>query len=774
METRGKLKKNTFDEGIDLTKLWLTIRHNLVWILLIFLLVNLFTYLYFIRYTPNLYQSQSEIKLDIKNEASSLGIKTIVEDQNLNVMSGEIELIQSKLFLRRVLDSVKLDISYFNKGEILNYEFFGNEPYSVSYEIHNSSFYNIPIFVDQIGPNEIRIRVSQTGTEVTGQYEREISLPGVNLVIHKNKDFNWTSDLDCFFIINSPDVLMNYLNSNITVEPLNFNANTIQITFKDYNALKAQTIVNKVDSLYLQFSNEQKNLANRQKINWLSNELQQIEGKMGQYETYFEDFIIKNKTNDLDEELKNTITIINGIDSQRFELSRRIGEVNQLMDEMNTGTFYTSAIQRQSLPPVINDNLEKLNDLQLKFDNLKLSYTEVTFAFREREHEINTLRNQLVAQLNDLKNSWLKKLQQLNQQKSKLENDFALMPNRNTEFNKNQRFYKLYEEFYLMLMQSKSEFEIAQAGTTPDFKILSPASLNYTPIAPNKLMILGIGLVASFVINFFFIGILYLINNKITSVHELEHFDDVPVLGVVPASSYLNGSVMHVMNHPKSMVSEAFRTLRTNLDFFSPSAKQKTIAISSTVSGEGKSFIAMNLGGVMALSKKKVVLLDLDMRKPKANLPAPFNDNSKGVSTILIRKNKWEDCIVKTPVEHLDYIASGPHPPNPSELLLNGAFEELLTELKTNYDYIIMDTPPVGLVTDGIMAMKRADISIYIFRANYSKREFLSNLQRIININKFTNITTLFNALPVSERKSYGYGYYEDNRKGGLKNFFKK
>ncbi len=772
MEARGAIKHKTFDEGIDFNKLWLTIRRNLVWIALIFFLVNLFTYLYFIRYTPDLYQSQSEIKLDVKNEASDLGIKTLMEDQSLNVMSGEIELIQSKLFLRRVLDSVKLDVSYFNKGEILNYEFFGNEPFTIDYEITNPSLYNKPIFVDQIDNNTISVRVTQDGSPVTSNFNKPIKLSGLTITVYEKSEIPW-NDLNCFFIINSPDVLMNYISGNLTVEPLNFNANTIRISFKDYNSLKAQTIVNKIDSLYLHFSNEQKNLANRQKITWLTSELHQIEDKMSQYENYFEDFILKNKTNNLDEELKNIITVINNIDSQRFELTKRIADINQLMDEINSGSFYASTIQSQSFPKTVLDNLEKLNELQLRFDRLKLSYKEVTFAFREREHEITTLQNQLVTQLTDLKSSYLKKLQQLNQQKSGLENNFAQMPNRNTEFNKNQRFYKLYEEFYLMLMQSKSEFEIAQAGTTPDFKILSPASLDYRPIAPNKLMIAGVGLVASLVINFFFIGILYLLNNKISSIHDLEQFTNVPVLGMVPSSTYLNGS-LHVINHPKSMASEAFRTLRTNLDFFNPTSTQKTIAISSTVSGEGKSFIALNLGGVLALSKKKVILLDLDMRKPKANLPAPFNDNTRGMSTVLIKKNTWQECLIKTALEDFDYLASGPHPPNPSELLLNGAFEQVLNDLKKNYDYIIMDTPPVGLVTDGIMAMKRADIAIYIFRANYSRKEFLSNLQRIININKFTNITTLLNAMPVSDKSAYGYGYYEDQKESGLKSLFRK
>lgn len=287
-------------------------------------------------------------------------------------------------------------------------------------------------------------------------------------------------------------------------------------------------------------------------------------------------------------------------------------------------------------------------------------------------------------------------------------------------------------------------------------------------------MIAGIGFVASLVLMLFFLGTLYLINNKITSLSEIEKIDQVPVLGIVPSSKYLNEVGLHIIEHPKSMVSEAIRTLRTNLDFFNIHANKKVIAISSTVSGEGKSFIAMNLGGVMALSNKKVILLDLDMRKPKNNLSTNLEDRTKGISTILIRKNSWQECLTKTPLENFDYVPSGPHPPNPSELLMNGEFEGLLEDLKKNYDYIILDTPPVGLVTDGIMAMKRSDISIYIFRANYSKKDFLFNLQRIININKFSNITTLLNALPNTGEQSYGYGYYEEPRNGHwLKKIFK-
>ncbi|MEQ9413664.1 MAG: polysaccharide biosynthesis tyrosine autokinase, partial [Cyclobacteriaceae bacterium] len=511
-------------------------------------------------------------------------------------------------------------------------------------------------------------------------------------------------------------------------------------------------------------------LTNKQKIEWLNNELLQVEDKMEDFENYFENFTLRNKSNNVDADLKRTIFQINKIDSQRFELNKKLAELNSLIESLSANSAEISINQKQFLPSYLNDDLEVLNKLLLERNRLSLSYNENTFAFKQKENELNALRDRIFNQLANLKKNWLGNMSELKEKKEGLEKQFASMPDKNTQFSKNQRFYKLYEEFYLSMMQSKAQFEIAQAGNTPDFKVLSPATLPTTPIAPQKLMILGIGLVASLVINFFFIGLLYLLNNKIISVQEVERNIAIPVLGSIPVLQQVNDDSLVVLKNPKSRASEAIRTLRTSLDFFTTGGNKKAISVTSTISGEGKSFLAMNLSGVLAMSNKKVVLLDLDMRKAKDNLPFNIEDPSKGVSTILINKHDWSECVIKTSVNSFDYIPAGPHPPNPSELLLNGAFNQLLDNLKTKYDFIVMDTPPVGLVTDGVMVMKRSDVSIYVFRANYSKREFISNLSRVIKINKLNNVAAVVNALP-SDGKAYGYGYYEEKQDKG---FFKK
>lgn len=760
-------------DAIDFNKLGIIIRSKLIWIILIFIATNTAAYL-IIRYSQDRFESQSELKLDIKNDATELGIKTFVEDQNLNIISGEIELLQSRLFLNKVLDSLDFDVSFFSSGEILNFELYKNAPAHVRYKIKDTRHFDRPIYFEYVNSQSFRLKFSTLENEVEATFGETISLDGIELTLSKNDSFKDEKNNEYFFIINSREVLLDNLIKNLSVEPLNFNANTIRISLIDKNPAKASDMVNTIDSVYLVFSNEQKNLANKQKIEWLTKELTQIETKMEGVEDYFEEFTLQNRTLNLDEDLQKTIKMITAIDSQRYLLSNRLEQINLVLDDVSSTSPTLSLSSSRALPENISRNLEQLQLRKIQQEKLGLSYSEITFAYRQQQKEIESLQKKLNEQLTSLRSEVLASLQDLNKKKARLEFEFTKMPDKSTQFTKNQRFYKLYEQFYLMLIQSRSEFEIAQAGSTPDFKILSPASVPQNPISPKKLMIAGVGLVGSLVLIFFFIGILYLANNKIINITELERITDAPVLGVVPVSKYGDGSGLHILDHPKSMVSEAIRTLRTNLDFFKLNTTNKVIAISSTVSGEGKSFIAMNLGGVITLSKKKVIMLDVDMRKPKSTTPAVETDRTKGMSTILIKKHQWQECVSKTLLEGFDYIPSGPHPPNPSELLLNGAFSEMLEDLKKHYDCIILDTPPVGLVTDGIMAMKRADISIYVFRANYSKREFLMNLKRVINMNNFKNVTTILNAMPAS-REKYGYGYYEDNAKDSftLKSIFK-
>jgi capsular exopolysaccharide synthesis family protein len=271
-------------------------------------------------------------------------------------------------------------------------------------------------------------------------------------------------------------------------------------------------------------------------------------------------------------------------------------------------------------------------------------------------------------------------------------------------------------------------------------------------------------------------------HNNITSLHEISKLShaSIGILGMTPKyKNEIPVSQMIVDKNPKSLIAEAFRTIRTNLQFVASENEAKVLAITSTVSGEGKTFVAINLGGIISFSNKRVIILDLDMRKPKIHLG--FNvENNHGMSTLLIGKDKPDDCITKSSLANLDFITAGPIPPNPAELIISPKMEELLDYLKDIYEIIIIDLPPVGIVSDGVPILKRADYPIYILRANFSKKMFINQINKLIQENKVNNLSVILNGVEMSRIKygygygysygygygygySYGYGYYEDD-----------
>ncbi len=764
-------------EGIDIDKGLNVLRKSILWIVLIFFATNITAYL-IIRWTKPLFESSSELKLDVETNASELGLTTLGENQNLNIISGEIELIRSKLFFNKVIENFDLDVSYYTVGNVLDDEKYKTSPFIVEYTLKNNSLLDKKIYVEFV--DEKSYKISFNGKQGEGevyQFGQPVMTDDIEFVLLTSEYLDSKEFSLHYFVINSNDALIKYLENNLTVVPLNLNANTIKITLQDYNALKARDLVNAIDSIYLSYSQEEKNKENIQKINWLNNELKTIETQLEGFESYFENFTIENRTNNLDADLERTINFINEIDSQRYEITKRSASAKAVLKSLESDMLEViDEINPNQFPKFISESIENLIILSAERDKLKLSYTESTFALTSKEQEIIGLRNNLISQIKSLIGKYDKDTKDLQIQKARLQKDFIALPGKSTEFNKNQRYFELYEEFYLSLMQSKAEYQIAQAGTTTQFKILSNATLGTQPISPDKLIIHGIGIVAGLVFSFFFVGIRYLLHNKISTLQELERLSQAPILGHVPEEKgKLENTTLIVDNKPKSAVSESLRSIRTNIDFMIPKTPQKVISVTSTIGGEGKTFVAVNLGAIIALSKKKVIVLDLDMRKPRVHMSFGNENPNQGMSTILINKHSYSECIIKSRVENLDYISAGPTPPNPSELLLNGEFDTLLMKLKTEYDVIILDTPPVGLVTDGILAMKKADLAIYIVRANYSQTAFIKTLNRLISVNQFKNLAVVLNALPLLRSSNYGYGYgYYDEKPAKSPSLIKK
>ena len=758
-------------EGIDLKKVGATIKKKVAWLALILLLTNLVAYLY-VRWTRPVYESHSVLKLDIKNEANVLELNT--GSQNLDDLAGEIELLKSNLFFSKVVEAAQMDVSYYAYGRVLFQERYGNSPFRVEYTIKNSAFYDRPIDLEIINQDQYVLSYIEGEEAVTRAYRfgEEIETPDYRFVITLSDRYEpGRDDIVYYFTINSNRALISYLESNMKVEPVNFNAKTIRIGFEGYDQRKVRDLVTIIDSVYLKYTEEKKNQATEQKISFLDEQLLSVEQRLSTYERYFENFTIDNKTNDLPSAISETITRLNELDNEKLKLVSTQSAIDEVYSKVQQEEpVYLGSAGLIDYPEGINAYLEQLNQLLNERALLLGSYKEGSYALQQKDQKVELLKRDIVQSLEAYRTQLEQSVQAIEKKKQEVERKFVQLPSRGTQYDKNQRYFELYEQVYLSLMQTKNELEIAKAGTVTDFVVLLPATLPGGPIAPKRLMVMGAGLVSGLVLCFLFVSVSYITNDKIGSQAELERYTNAPILGTIPHSRKVKSraTTLVVRDFPKSIISEAFRTVRTNMQFVGAQQQQKTISVTSTVGSEGKTFVATNLGNVVALSGKKVLLIDVDLRKPKVHQAFSHTNGNRGVSNILIGEHEAQDCILSTGIANLDFIPAGSIPPNPAELIASPRFDTLLDQLQGRYDMIIIDTPPVGLVTDGALIMKKVDLPLYVFRADFSRKGFVKTLNRLQASQQLTHLSVVLNGVSASsgrgEYDKYGYGYYQDEQ----------
>ncbi|MCC5929581.1 MAG: polysaccharide biosynthesis tyrosine autokinase [Cyclobacteriaceae bacterium] len=764
----------------DSTKMFDVLRKTWYWIILLAAITTTLAYLK-ARWTRPIYQSDSILQLDVKKDASVLGFRSF--DENINNISREIEFLRSNLFFTEVAKAIDMKVSYYEYGKVLIDERYKGSPFELCYHnLEGTELMDKRIDLEVIDERSATIRFDAGGKE----HEHKISFGDTlqtaygQLLLKTSSNFDPSySNKKFFFQIHSLSAVVRLLAANTTVQPLDFNARTITISFKDYNPMKARDILTAIDTLYIYYTQLEKNKANSQKIEFLNEQLTQTEEKLGDLETYFENFTIGNRTTDLNQNLSKTIVWLEKLDSQRFEIQRKIQVFNEVYDDMHSDRpLRLNPLQLAIFPNETAADLRRLSELAEEKAKLLSSFKENTLVYIQKVKEIDFLKERMFEFLDVYRDELYRQRDRLAMERRRLDNEFAGLPSKRTEYSKTLRYYSLYEDFYLSLMKSKAEFELAQAGTVTDFKILSMPSSPGSPILPNKPLYYAIGLFGGLFLGMLLLVIRYLLHNKITDQKQLEHYTDIPVLGVIPYYSKVKetGNRLVVDKNPKSALTESFRNLRTNMDFLEAYQNNPIISVTSTISGEGKTFVAVNMGGVISMLGSRVVLIDLDMRKPRLQKVFYNAEQNFGVSTILIGKHSVEDCLLPTTLENLYYISSGPIPPNPAELINGPRFAELLAELRKRFDTVIIDTPPVGLVTDGIIAMKKAGLKIFVTRSDYSKVAFIEEIHRMQRVHKFENLNLVLNSVGQGVKKVYkGYGYYEEEQnEGSPLGWFKK
>jgi tyrosine-protein kinase Etk/Wzc len=766
----------SFLSDLDFIKLLIVAKENLLYIFLFFASAIALAYTYN-RYSHAIYESSSVIKLDQpKQEGFTIGNSSAPVDNNL--LPGEIELIQSKLIHERALSILKFDITYFKKGNINSEELYKSSPFNVTYLIKNAELYNQNFDLKVKNSKEYILSYSFAGQEyeIPAFFGQKIENNHFVFLIQKVNLLSDNLEGNYSFVINNQDALLSYISQNLLVTVINPSANTLQISFKDHCPEKARDIILAIDSVYKVESLKKKYQAQEQTIDFLNDQLRLTEKNLEEYEHKLENFTIKNKTTDVKEKVGQVLTTAEELKIKLVELKTQMGLLDQLKDLMLKNENLKQHLPTLSaLPdPQIAMGIASLNKLQQDKEKLLTTSRPTTFAVKNKDIEIEGVRNALLELIMQNKKLLYESIVDVNNKIVEEEGEFLTLPSKGTELTRLNRFYELYEKYYLMMIDKKAEYEMTKAGAVAEFIVLSQPVAAKVPIAPKKITAYIIAGALGLVLSLAFVFFKYLTHNTINNIGELERITVAPVLGFIPLlDKVMDVSRLVVDKNPKSPVIEALRSIRTNLEFLSSEKKNRLISVTSTVSGEGKTFVAINLGGVIAYSGTKVIIIDLDMRKPKINVGFGV-ENDKGASTILIGKHRVEECIHRSTIDTLDFITSGPTPPNPSELILRPEFDQMLEYLKTRYDVVILDTPPVGLVTDGILVMRKVDLPVYVVRAQVSKKGYEKNINRLVKLHGFKSLSVVLNAFSntlggygygYQYGYGYGYGYYSEQEK---------
>jgi len=532
------------------------------------------------------------------------------------------------------------------------------------------------------------------------------------------------------------------------------------ITKKGFNLNSTVNFLNKTVSQLQKKRLEDKMTIDKNTEAYLGKNLGTIRKKLDSSANILNYMKTNEKLYDIKDRDEKSLTRIKDLEAKKADLESKVNSLNTIRQSLETQNFdkmiSTDAAGFQD--GMFSASVSELKALYLKRREMATIYTPNSEPMKEISRLINEAKLSSTGSLRNYYNGFYNEINRINKEVGDANKDLAGYPEKERKYLDAERGYNMIEATYNSLLGRQNETQMRMATNQSDISVIDPAkNVGQGPIGPNvkaaKFGIIGGLLILPLL--FIFVG--EVLDNKIRNIKELLSATRIPLLGVIGNNN--NENMLTVLEQPKSSVSEAFRGIRANIRFLSSeNENSKVILVTSSIGGEGKTYVSINLASVLGLSDKRTVLLGMDLRKPK--IFGDFNiDNKYGISNYLTGEVQVDQIINKTKIPNLDVITSGPIPPNPSELLMSERNVKFIEELKKIYDFIIIDSPPVGLVADSYELMKYSDANIYVVRHEYTEKYMLKMITEKYHNGEIDHLGLVYNDYNTKQGYGYGYGY---------------
>lgn len=695
-----------------------------------------------------------------------------------NNIENEVEIMRSKNVMLRVVMDLKLYTDYTMEKGMRKIDLYKDTPIELSIDSTTVRGLLFPITIEASpqsnGDYQLMISYGHVDESIVlANKPLVVNIGDVSFTLTRNFSVAIPKD-DIIIKVSNPKNMANYLSKAIVTDALSNGSTILTLSLNTFNIPKAKDVLNRVVFYYNELSMLEKNRVALNTERFIDERIVAISKELGSVEKQVEDFRKMHKLTDVKNEGEKFTTELSETEKKLFELETQLNLVDYVDQFVsNKQHIYTPIPSLGITDGGFSDLINKYNQMLLVRERLLRSSSEDNPIIADINHDIADLRKGVLSGIISTRKGLNIEKKDLESKNRELNNRVASVPEVERELTEIMRQQSIKDKLYVFLLEKREENSLNKTLTVPVASIVDTPDVTGGPVEPNKPKTLLIAFVFGLAIPALIIFLRDIFNVKFKDRIDVERLTSVPVLGEIAKNDTDDQFVVKAKS--TTPIVELFRLIRNSLQFMLSEPDKKVINVTSTVTQEGKTFFSMNLALSFALTSKKVILVGLDIRRPQLKKHFSITTN-KGITSYLSgQETDLNSLIVPSGMsEYLDLLPAGPIPPNPNELLTSPRLDEVFKILRDKYDYIIVDTAPVGMVSDTFLLNRLADVNLYITRANYSSKKYLALLNSYVADKRLTSTYLIVNSVDMrtqsySYRKygyGYGYGYSSKNSYG--------
>ena len=768
------------DGKINLKAIIVRLLSKWYYFLIALIIIIPLAYLY-LRVTPKQYQVRASLL--VKNEEPTMSTDKFLKGMDLFAQKTELEdeigILQSYSMVEQAMQQLDFGISYFTKKNLVTTEHYNTKPFIIEIDSVVDQLINVPIHIERMTTDAFRVTVDGKNPAIYNAYTNKIQRSTGKLTINQvgsvskpfttknlsfkikfNNEFKPDVDTEMYFVITPMGALVENYQRKLAIEPISLESNIVELAVKGSVVEKEVIFLDKLLEVYLANELYKKNQLGLKTIQFIDEQLSGVSDTLKQVEGSLELFRSKNNILDISSTATNLRSNLDKIEEEKADLEIKLKYYRFLANALKDDDKISEIVVPSALgleDPLLNNLLLELSKLNQERTGYNYNAKENNPLIEIANLKIKNLTKTITENVNNMMEVTSMALRDVNNRISKIQTNLNALPKNERELVKIQRSFEFNDNVYNYLLEKRAEAGIAIASNTVEKTIVDrPYQVGNGPVSPNQNLIYGIALLAAFAGTIAFIIIKDFLNENIVTHDDVEKSTKIPFIGTIAHGTKREQGT--IIAHAHSPIGESFRSLRVNLQYLTLGKNANVIGITSSRESEGKTYCSVNLAAAMAHSGRKTILVDTDMRKPQVASYFQIK-NKKGLSNFLIGDCAVKDIIHSTDSKGFDVIVSGPIPPNPIDLIGHPRMEELMNILKQNYNTIILDSPPIGYVSEYIILMKYTDANIYIVRSDYTHRNSLTKINKLYERKKISNVSILLNDVRTSKRTGYGYGY---------------